>query len=218
MPNRKKALKYYFSVEGETEQWYFQWLEKQINSSQDATYWAAINCKIYKDPLKYAKSLSVTQPTVITHVFDYESADDVHTVQFRTALERMKKANGLSKKVTYQMGYSNFAFELWIVLHKADCFTKLAHRQQYLDLINRVYDEHFEDLRHYKYENKFKRILHKLCLQDVKDAIRRAQKIMNDNKENRYILHSYKGYDYYHENPSLSVWESVAKILSDCGV
>jgi hypothetical protein len=35
MPNRKDAQKYYFSVEGETEQWYFQWLEKQICDSQN---------------------------------------------------------------------------------------------------------------------------------------------------------------------------------------
>ena len=26
----KQTVKYYFTVEGETEQWYLQWLQKQI--------------------------------------------------------------------------------------------------------------------------------------------------------------------------------------------
>ena len=28
---RKQTKKYYFSVEGETEKWYLEWLQKQIN-------------------------------------------------------------------------------------------------------------------------------------------------------------------------------------------
>lgn len=30
---RKQTKKYYFSVEGETEKWYLEWLQKQINDS-----------------------------------------------------------------------------------------------------------------------------------------------------------------------------------------
>lgn len=33
---RKKNKKYYFSVEGETEQWYLEWLEKYINSLKES--------------------------------------------------------------------------------------------------------------------------------------------------------------------------------------
>ena len=29
---RKETKKYYFSVEGETEKWYLEWLENTINS------------------------------------------------------------------------------------------------------------------------------------------------------------------------------------------
>ena len=29
---RKETKKYYFSVEGETEKWYLDWLQKTINS------------------------------------------------------------------------------------------------------------------------------------------------------------------------------------------
>ena len=37
MINRKITKKYYFSVEGETEQWYLKWLQNTINSSDKAS-------------------------------------------------------------------------------------------------------------------------------------------------------------------------------------
>jgi len=36
MANRKLAKKYFFSVEGETEQWYLYWLRDMINKSEEA--------------------------------------------------------------------------------------------------------------------------------------------------------------------------------------
>ena len=154
MGNRKITRKYYFTVDGETEQWYFEWLAKQINCTPDAT------C----------------------------------------------------------LGYSNFTFELWVVLHKEDCFGALSHRSQYLVPINRAFGENFENLDQYKHENNFKRVLQKLCLQSVRDAVYRSRSITDRNHEHGYSLHQYKGYTYYRENPSLSLWESIEKILFDCGL
>ncbi|GEB77771.1 hypothetical protein SIN01_21160 [Sporolactobacillus inulinus] len=34
---------FYFSVEGETEKWYLDWLQKQINNHPDAKYKAFID-------------------------------------------------------------------------------------------------------------------------------------------------------------------------------
>ena len=50
------------------------------------------------------------------------------------------------------------------------------------------------------------------------DAVERAKKMMLKNQENGYILHQYKGYRYYKENPSLMAWEAIEKILSDCNL
>ena len=87
---------------------------------------------------------------------------------------------------------------------------------QYLDPLNRAYGEHFENLDQYKHENNFKRLLSTLTLDDVRSAVERAKAIMQTNQGNGYVLQQYKGYKYYNENPSLSVWEIVEKILSDC--
>jgi hypothetical protein len=195
-----------------------QWLQNTINSDPDAQYTVKLDCPIQKDPLKRAKRLVAIGKTEIIHVFDYESEEPVHVERFKTTLNRMKAAQQLGKSITYSPGYSNFTFELWIVLHKVDCNGVLAHRRQYLAPINRAYSENFENLDQYKHEDNFRRVLSKLTLADVREAIRRAKSIMQNNQTSGLVLQQYKGYPYYRENPSLSIWETIEKILIDCGL
>lgn len=61
MGNRKSSKKYFFSVEGETEEWYLLWLRDLINSTDHAAYKVSIDCKIEKDPLKRAKDWLILQ-------------------------------------------------------------------------------------------------------------------------------------------------------------
>lgn len=216
MAQMKENRKYYFTVEGECEQWYLQWLQNKISNEPASVHTVTLDCPIQKDPVKRVKSLVVTGKTDITHVFDYESNEEVHTTQFQTKLDRMKKAQSLGKEIKYHNGYSNFTFELWMILHKVDCNGTFTHRKQYITSINRAYEENFEDLDQYKHEANFKRLLGKLNLADVKRAIEQAKTIMQRNKENGYILQQYKKYHYYRENPSLYVWETIEKILKEC--
>lgn len=216
MARMKEHRKYYFTVEGETEQWYLQWLQNQINTEPASIYKVSLDCPIQKNPVKRAKSLIITGKTDITHIFDYESDEDVHTTQFQTALDRMKKAQSLGKEIKYHLGYSNFTFELWMILHRMDCNRSFTHRRQYITPINRAYDENFEDLDQYKHEDNFKRVLGKLTLADVRRAIERAKMVMQRNEECGYVLLQYKRFRYYRENPSLSIWESIENILREC--
>ena len=213
---RKENRTYYFSVEGETEQWYLEWLQRMINADITAKYTVKLDSKIQKDPLARAKRLTIVDRTEITHIFDYESEEPIHAQQFKTTLDRMKQAQNSGKNIKYRLEYSNFTFELWIILHKADCNGMLTHRRQYLTPLNRAYGQHFESLDQYKREDNFKRLLDQLTLDHVREAIQRSKAIMQRNQETGYILHQYKGYKYYKENPSLSIWESIKKILRDC--
>lgn len=54
-------------------------------------------------------------------------------------MDRMKQAMSIGKQIKYKFGYSNFAFDLWIVLHKIDCNGALPHRRGYLAYINRAF-------------------------------------------------------------------------------
>ncbi|WP_406040756.1 RloB family protein [Succinimonas sp.] len=212
----KSTLKYYFSVEGETEQWYLEWLQNQINNAPEAASKVSFNKQIQKDPLRRAKSLAITDKVEIWHLSDYESSEEVHVKQFKETMDRMAATKSLKKQITYRFGYSNFTFDLWIILHKMDCRGSFLHRKQYITPINNAYNENFENMEDFKREANFKRCLKKLTLRDVIEAVKRAKAIMEINKQNGYTLHQYRGYSYYKENPSLMIWEIIEKILKDC--
>ena len=52
MIKRKSILKYYFSVEGDTEQWYLEWLQNQINNASNAAKKVSFNKQIVLDTAK----------------------------------------------------------------------------------------------------------------------------------------------------------------------
>lgn len=164
---RKENITYYFSVEGETEKWYLDWLQSCINASADAKYTVKLDSKIQKDPLARAKGMTILRKTEITHVFDRESEEPIHTKQFISTLDRMKAAQRLGKDIQYTLGYSNFTFELWIILHKANCNGAKGQRRQYLTPLNTAFHECFQSLDEYKHEANFQRILGQLSLDDV---------------------------------------------------
>ena len=184
MAKRKPTNKYYFSVEGETEQWYLKWLQDTINNTEKSVCKVSIDCPVKKNPLKHAKTLTVTRKIEVYHFFDYESDEPNHVQEFQDIM--------------------------------TDCNTSYTHRKQYITPINKAFNEKFENMAEYKKEDNFKRCLNKMNLSNVINAIERARKIMQRNKENGYILFRYKGYQYYKENPSLAAWEAIEKILGDC--
>ena len=217
MNKRLETRKYVFTVEGETEQWYLEWLKEQINLYPSRQYNVSIVPKVEKHPLNLAKgSNSITTPQV-THLCDIESKDSYHIEQFKGVLNELKAAK-TQKRIRYELGYSNFSFELWIVLHKKDLNGPLVNRSQYLKHINQVFNEKFKNLDHYKSEANFNRCLHKLTLKNVIEAVNRSKIIMENNRTNGNRRIEYKGFCYYEDNPSLSIWESIEQILKDCGI
>ena len=106
-----------------------------------------------------------------------------------------------------------------MLLHKITCNTPFSNRNQYLAPINQAFGEKFENLSHFKREDNFRRCLSKLSLEDVLEAVRRADDIsrMNGSDAQKKLI-KFKGYSYYRDNPSLSVHESVKSILLACGI
>lgn len=216
---RKQNRKYVFTVEGETEQWYFEWLTSAINAHPDSLYNVSLVAKVQQSPKKYAKTINPIATPLVTHICDYESNEEIHTTKFKNILSELKEASStIGRKFKYALGYSNFTFELWMILHRQACNGSLINRTQYLSHINRAYQENFENLDEYKHEANFKRCLSKLTLDDVCDAVGRAKKIMNAKVLNGELLEQYKGFTYYRENPALSIWEPIEKILRECGL
>ena len=215
---RKQTLTYYFSVEGETEQWYLEWLEAQINANEHANYIVKFITKVQKDPVSFIKKLVVQKKTTIWHLSDIEGSSDEQIQTVHNTLGRLKDAKGLGKSIIYKWGYSNLSFDLWMILHKQNCNAELTDVGKYLTHINRVFDEHFESMKEYKEEDNYKRCLGKLTFPEVLTALSRAKAIMQRNERDGYQLAQFKGYRYYIHNPSLDLWQPVETILSDCGL
>ena len=189
-----------------------------INQTPESKIKVSFDCPVQKNPLRRAKSIVLTGKTEIYHISDYESNDETHVREFKETIDRMSEAKKIGKQINYKFGYSNLTFDLWIVLHNSNCNGSLTHRRLYLQHINRAYNENFENMDEYKHENNFKRVLGKMTLQNVKEAVERAKLIMQRNAENGYVLQEYKGYRYYRENPSLAIWEVIERVLVECGL
>lgn len=219
MTEKREIRKYTFTVEGETEKWYFQWLQKSINAIPESKYTVVIDAKVEQSPKKFAKKVNPLSVPNAVHVCDYESNSDTHVKKFQRIIDEIRDANKLKGcSFKYELRYSNFTFELWMILHKVDCNGILTDRTQYLQPINRAYSESFESLDKYKEEKGFAKCLSKLTLDDVKSAIRRSDRLMSLKESRGIDPQEYKGFRYYKDNPALTIWEPVKRILSDCNL
>ncbi|MGI6782323.1 MAG: RloB domain-containing protein [Acholeplasmataceae bacterium] len=215
---RQESIWYHFSVEGETEKYYLEWLQNVINKHQNKKYKVKFIVRIDKDPISSAKKFTALDPIEAIHVFDYESNDEQHVKQFENILSKMKEVEEYycHKVSKYHLGYTNMTFELWMILHKSPCNGSLHYRDQYLDKINSAYGKNFLDLKTYKKETNFKNLLKDLTLNDVKEAIGRAEYISKINEEDyqNQIMYNF-GYKYSTNNPSLSLHEILSNIFEE---
>ncbi len=217
MSDKKHFKKYTFTVEGQTEKWYLEWLRDLINAIPESEYTVVIDAKVQQSPYKFAKTVNPIAVPSATHICDYESNSAGDVQKFHGILEQLKNANKLKgRSFRYGLGYSNLTFELWMILHKAVCNGSFADKSQYLKPLNKAYDAKFLSLDQYKHESNFKWCLNQLTLENVKLAIVRSKKIMENNIKNGYVEKQVHGFRYYSENPSLTLWQSVEQILSDC--
>ncbi len=214
--HKKNNKQYYFSTEGETEQWYLEHLAQLINNNSQSNY--TVSFKIKKaQPISYVKQLSVISLTTIYHLFDFEAYEQSDIKHFEKVIDDMKKSESIGKKINYKNGYTNLTFELWLILHKMDCYNSISDKNNYFPFINKAFNVDYQGLKEYKEENHFKNILAKITINDVKAAVNRADKIMHNNKINYKEKTKYK-YSWYDENPATEVGTIIKEILTNCGL
>lgn len=216
-PNELKTNnKYYFSVDGETEELYLDHLQQLINNCDKATKKVKLvhdKCSVTKKANKIPAIYSVR----VFHLCDYESNSAEHVKNFQQVLKDLRNVSKINKCLKYGLGYSNFTFELWIVLHKKQLKSHLNDRTQYLKHINEAFGENFESLDEYKKKENFKKVLAKITLDDVVSAIDRADEIRDTHEKLGEII-TYGDFKYCKENPDLTVQKCVREILEDCGI
>lgn len=209
---RKPCATFYFSVEGETEASYLRWLQNTINESGGTAYTVCFDVKVCS-PVSRVKRMTVPQRITIYHFCDCESASEEHQKRFKGFLDEMKNAEKLGKQVTYVLGYCNFSFELWILMHVTNAQRSLTDRSHYLKELNSAFHEHFTSMKEFKKEKNLTKIFEKLTLEDVRRAIKLSEKLMKQKKECQALLEKYKKFSFYKENPSLSLGGIFAEIF-----
>ena len=223
---KKESRQFNISVEGiNCEKMYFEHLAKLINSS-DSTY----NLKVAPrkmSPMQYARR-NAYKPVATRkdnkklpyiHVQDIEDYySEFHKNKFFGMIDEMRKAER-EFGISYELGYSNYTFELWMLLHVADMDYSVQDRKAYLSPINRWFRRDFADLDEFKQEAAFQEILDEfVTLDSIRHAIRRAEKIVEQNAQAMKASENYRGLTFYHDNPDVSVHEVVRLIFEVCEV
>lgn len=200
--------------------WYLEHLQKLINDNESVKCTVKIHAKKEKSPIKYAKKVSNLYQINIFHICDYEADDEEHIRLFHNIIDEAKKVSKLKPGIKYELGYSNFTFELWMICHKKLLSGALTSRGQYLSNINEIFQSRFLSLDDYKREENFKKILkeHINSLDVVRTALKNADKIRQKNIDNGEHWVEHSGYRYYRNNPDINMQELIRKIFEDCEI
>ena len=126
--DRKESRQFFMSVEGiNCEKMYFEHLSRVINESDKSKYNLKLNPKV-TTPYEYAKrnaykpAESGKNNRLLPYLHIQDIEDYYHTDQlnrFHGIIDEMRKAEN-TFRIKYELGYSNYTFELWMLLHVAD--------------------------------------------------------------------------------------------------
>ena len=203
--SKKESRQFHISVEGiNCEKLHFEHLAKLINESGRNTYNLKVDPR-KMSPMEYAKrnahkpveKRKGNKKIPYIHIQDIEDYyDDFQRRKFYGMIDEMRTAEN-KFGITYELGYSNYTFELWMLLHVADMTYAVQDRHSYLVPVNRWFHRNYANIDEFKNHDEFQRILDEyVTLNSIKQAIRRAERIVHNNSEDRkfkeiyLVLHS----------------------------
>lgn len=151
--DQKQRYHFDISVEGEVcEALYFKHLAKLINESPLAKFKIDLNCR-KASPHDFARRNECLygdkkgkQVIPYMHIQDIEDCQSAcQQAKFKALLDEIHNTER-KHRITYQLGYSNYTFELWMLLHVADMTHSVLNRYAYLDPINRYFAKAYANL------------------------------------------------------------------------
>ncbi len=147
-------------------------------------------------------------------IFDY----DFNDVEFKDNIKLCDQLNNANKPTQRKKGkntyhaFSNVNFDLWLILHKEDFSRPVLRNNAYVADLRRIYGlESTEDI---KSESAIKKILSQISLEDVKNAISRADNIREGKIDDDKM---FIGSTVYYSNPDFSIHEFLKVVFIDLG-
>jgi hypothetical protein len=143
--------------------------------------------------------------------FDFNQVEFEKNIKLCDKLNNVQKSRKKKGRRIYH-AYSNINFDLWLILHKED-YNRTAYRNDaYISDIRRIYNLNIND--DIKNEGIISKIFAQITIDDVKDAILRADKIRRD-KLPEDVKHI--GTSLIYSNPDFSLHEFLKIVLQDSG-
>ena len=129
---------------------------------------------------------------------DLEQFNDLLTYVFQVTQKDLEQSGyeeaiDLAIENKIELGYTNYCFDLCLILHKEDYFDIVQNQDAYADKLRQVFGLAAD--ANIKKEKRVTEIVNQIGLSDIKNAIQRVKKISEDNqgkeanktpKENRY--------------------------------
>ena len=193
---RKTRKNYLCVVEGQQEKMYLEHLCKLLGPS-------SINFNTVIKKPSHLKRSYIEYDSVC--IFDY----DFNKTEFENNLSTCIELDKKNKQRNIYHAYSSACFDLWLILHKKYFDKPVNTSQEYVDEVRNTFDLSKEaDI---KSKNVIEKILEKITITDVKDAIKRAKRIC-DRKLSGDTIHIGE-YSYY-PNPYFSIHKFIEIVLN----
>ena len=224
---KKESIQFNVSVEGANcERMYFEHLAKLVNSSNRSTYNLKVDSR-KMSPMEYGKrnahkpagKQKGNKKIPYIHVQDIEDYyDDFQKTKFFKMIDEIRMAEK-EFGIIYKLGYSNYTFELWMLLHVVDMTHTVQDRHSYLVPVNRWFRRNYTCIDEFKRHDEFSSILNGfVTLDSIKLAISRAERIVQNNIKNKKTQEHYKGFTFFRDNPDVSVHQVIQMIFDACGI
>lgn len=136
-------------------------------------------------------------------VFDYDGKQ----VKYEEAID-------LAMENQIILGYTNYCFDLWLILHKEDYFYSVNNQEDYAAKLRQVYGLRRD--ANIKKKEQVESILDQINMGDIKAAIARAEFITSNNLKKEAKKTSQK-YVYY-DNPDTKMHILLKSLFQKVGV
>lgn len=135
-------------------------------------------------------------------VFDY----DGKTKKYEEAID-------LAKEHQIVLGYTNYCFDLWLILHKENYTQTVKSQDGYVNELRKVYG--LKKGANIKKKEQVEKIVEQISMEDIRFAISNAEKMTSDVK--RIQNKTPQGSDYY-DNPDTQLHIMLKGLFQKAGV
>lgn len=200
MPMYRKS--YVCICEGKQEKKYLEHVSRLIKNFPEKV--VTFNCYIDK-AYRLKKIYEETDCGVL---FDY----DLDQTQFENSIKLCDQLHRERKRQNIYHAYSSVNFDLCLILHKKDFFRTVNRNDAYITHVKNIYGLNKDD--DIKKVGIIRKILEQITLEDVKDAIKRAEKIKDQKLERDAVR---IGNTITYTNPDFSLHNFLRLVLTDSG-